>query len=174
MKPVIIISGPVGAGKSTVARELITISGGPVAYIEGDKFWSFIAKAATGEQARFNDFKMIMASMTAAAIPYSRAGYEVILDFSIPPGFLDAVRKILITKDIPVHFIVLQPAEKVCAARAGARNEGMIDDYKLYSDLYASFTGVEKFTIYNDDLSAAEVAAFIREGVDSGVFRIDP
>ena len=172
MKPVIIISGPVGAGKSTVARELIAISTGPVAYIEGDKFWSFIAKGATGTHSRFNDFKMIMASMTASAIPYSRAGYEVILDFSIPPWFLDAIRKILITKDIPVHFVVLQPAEKICAARAAAREEGKIDDYKIYSDLHSSFTGVEKFTIHNDDKDPATVAGFIREGADSGMFRL--
>jgi chloramphenicol 3-O-phosphotransferase len=172
MKPVIIISGPVGAGKSTVARELIAISAGPVAYIEGDKFWSFIAKGSTEKNARFNNFKMIMASMTASAIPYSRAGYEVILDFSIPPWFLDAVRKILITKDIPVHFVVLKPAKNICATRAAAREEGKIDDYKLYGDLYASFTDVEKFTIHNDDKDPAIVAGFIREGVDSGAFRL--
>ena len=40
-----------------------------------------------------------MTAMTAAAVPYALAGYEVILDFSIPPWFLDAVRKVVKIKD---------------------------------------------------------------------------
>jgi len=45
---VILLSGPVGAGKTTVARELVAALPGPVACIEGDKFWFFIAKAGEG------------------------------------------------------------------------------------------------------------------------------
>jgi predicted kinase len=171
MKSVIILSGPIGAGKTTVAHELVAVSDGPVAYIEGDKFWFFIAKGAEGA-GRFKNFKMVMASMTAAAIPYFKAGYEVVLDFSIPPWFLDTIRKILSTKNIPVDYIVLRPAEKICAARAAQRQHGRIDNYEKYLDLYADFNGIEKFTIHNDDTDPAVVAGFIREGVDSGAFRI--
>ena len=38
MGTVIMLSGPVGAGKTTVARELIAIMPGPLSYIEGDAF----------------------------------------------------------------------------------------------------------------------------------------
>ena len=41
---IIILSGPIGSGKSTVAQELIPSSPAPVVYIEGDKFWFFLAK----------------------------------------------------------------------------------------------------------------------------------
>jgi chloramphenicol 3-O-phosphotransferase len=40
----ILLSGPVGAGKTTVAKELIATSQGPTAHIEGDKFWAFTAR----------------------------------------------------------------------------------------------------------------------------------
>jgi uridine kinase len=66
IKPLVIISGPIGAGKTTVARELVAASPPPVTYIEGDKFWFFIAK---GEGHVPRDFKMIMTAMTAAALP---------------------------------------------------------------------------------------------------------
>lgn len=44
---VVMLSGPVGAGKTTVARELLAISPAPLCYIEGDTFWSLFAKPDT-------------------------------------------------------------------------------------------------------------------------------
>ena len=41
---VVMLSGPVGAGKTTVARELVAISPAPLYYIEGDTFWSHFVK----------------------------------------------------------------------------------------------------------------------------------
>ena len=79
MKSIILLSGPIGAGKSTVALELIKSSPGPVAYIEGDKFWSFIVKTVA-HQSRHKNFKMIMTAMTAAAVPYVLAEYEAAED----------------------------------------------------------------------------------------------
>jgi uridine kinase len=39
---VIFLSGPIGAGKTAVARELLQLLPAPLSYIEGDTFWSFI------------------------------------------------------------------------------------------------------------------------------------
>ena len=86
MGKVIILSGPVGAGKTTVARELLKLLPGEVSYIEGDTFWSFIAKTETRD--RRANFRTIMRSMTAATIPFARSGFDVLLDFSVPPDFL--------------------------------------------------------------------------------------
>jgi len=170
MKSIILLSGPVGAGKTTVARELIACSAGPIAFIEGDKFWFFIVKSAY--KSRHKDFRTIMTSMTAAALPYAVAGYEVIIDFSIPPWFLDTVRKIAKVRDVPVDFVVLRPAEKVCASRAAARAEGAIADYGPYRDLYSDFDEAAPYTICDDEGEAAVVAARIRKELDKGVFRI--
>ena len=67
MKPIILLSGPVGAGKSTVARELVASAPGPLTYIEGDTFWFFLAKGAAS-QGRHKNFRTVMSAMTAA--PY--------------------------------------------------------------------------------------------------------
>ena len=45
-----ILSGPVGAGKTTVARELVALLPAPVSYIEGDTFWSFVEKAHSADR----------------------------------------------------------------------------------------------------------------------------
>ena len=171
MKSIVLLSGPVGAGKSTIARELVACSPAPVAYIEGDKFWSFIAKEAVG-QPRHKNFKTIMLAMTAAAVPYAMAGYEVILDFSIPPWFLDTARKVASVRNVPLDFVVLRPSEKVCAARAAARTEGAIPDYAPYHDLYADFDGTDRHTVQDDKGSAAAIAARIRKGLNEGAFRL--
>jgi adenylate kinase family enzyme len=41
---VVMLSGPGGAGKTTVARELVAISPAPLSYVEGDVFWPLFTK----------------------------------------------------------------------------------------------------------------------------------
>ena len=108
-KLIILLSGPVGAGKTTVAKELVASSPGPTAHIEGDKFWAFTAKDGP-DHSRHKNFRVIMTAMTAAAVPYAMAGYEVILDFSVPPWFLENIRKVVKVRDVAVDYVVLRPS----------------------------------------------------------------
>ncbi len=170
-KSIVILSGPIGAGKTTVARELVASSPAPIAYIEGDTFWSFIAKGAANHRREMK-FKMTMTAMTTAALPYALYGYEVILDFSIPPWFLETAQRVAKAKDVPLDYVVLRPSEVVCAARAAARAEGAIADYTPYRELYSLFDKAERYTIQDDASDAAAVAAHIREGLDAGKFRV--
>jgi adenylate kinase family enzyme len=169
MKSIILLSGPVGAGKSTVAPEFIALSPQLVAYIEGDTFWWHLAKSEIG--SRHKKFKMIMTAMTTAALTYALYGYEVVLDFSIPPWFLDTARKVV--KDrVPIHYVILRPGETTCAIRAAERLEGKIADYSNYHDLYMSFDDAQRYIIPDDNCSPADMAARIREGVDEGFFLV--
>ncbi|HXE54041.1 MAG TPA: AAA family ATPase [Tepidisphaeraceae bacterium] len=165
---VIMLSGPVGAGKTTVARELLRLLTAPVSYIEGDTFWPFIADA--GGRSRRENFPLIMRSMTAAAIPFARSGFVVLLDFSIPPEFLPTARKIL--KEVPLDYVVLRPSLAVCKSRAADRKEGVIAEYGPYRSFYELFDAAPRFTIEDDEADAAAVALRIRDGLPVERFRV--
>lgn len=172
---VLILSGPPGAGKSAVARELVKTADATAILIKGDTFWSFIAKGGvppTKPQAQRKNLT-VMQSMVAAARPFARQGYETIVDFSIGPWFLPAVQPFL--KDVALDFVVLRPSKTVCARRAAERVEGRMPDYAPYSEFYDAFAAASDFesrTLSDDTATPAELAAQIRAGLRAGTFRI--
>jgi chloramphenicol 3-O-phosphotransferase len=162
---VLILSGPVGSGKTTVARPLVPHLRDPACCIEGDAFWPFVVRP--GKRDRRQNFHTIMRSMTAASIPFARSGFSVLLDFSIPPDFLATARTIL--KEIGFDYVVLRPGLEVCARRAAERSEGPIADYKPYHDFCDVFKSVES-ALSDDATAPKELAARIRAGLASGAF----
>ena len=174
MASVIMLSGPIGAGKTAVARELASRWQGPLSAIEGDVFWSFIAKSKSSAKSESSDrrenFRIISRAMTAASVPFVRSGYDVLLDFSIPPEFLKTARVIL--KDVSLDYVVLRPSLAVCEARAAGRAKGRIADYGPYRSFYALFDGAEPHMIREDDADAVTIAEHVRDGLAAGLFRV--
>ncbi len=166
---VIFLSGPIGAGKTAVAKALLPLLPAPLSYIEGDRFWPFIWNS--GERSIRENFPVLVRSMTAAAIPFARSGFEVVIDFSIPPTFVDTARKIL--KEVPFDFVLLRPSLQVCVERAASRQEGAITDYEMLKNFYARFEEGTIEAICDDNADPVSLAQRIAEGLRQGRFQVD-
>lgn len=165
---VIFLSGPIGAGKTAVAQELLPLLPAPLSYIEGDTFWSFIKK--DGERGPRDTFPVLVRSMTAATVPLARSGFQVLIDFSIPPAFVDTARKIL--KEVPFDFVLLRPSLPVCVKRASTRELGPITEYERLKDFYALFEKASIEPICDDHADPASLARQIAAGLKEGRFRV--
>lgn len=172
MNNLIILSGPIGAGKTTVAHELIKMLPRPTIYMEGDVFWQFIAKGSPREDEPHH-FKMTIIAMLAAAVQYGRYDYDVLVDFSIPPGFLEAALKMATKRDLQLQYVVLRPPEDVCAARAVSRSEGVIEHYEKYHALYISFDEAQKYTIPDATSEPVVIAENVQAGLNEGMFLVE-
>jgi energy-coupling factor transporter ATP-binding protein EcfA2 len=165
---IVIMSGPPGSGKTSVAKALIPLLPQPVACIEGDRFWKFIVKPDTRE--RHQNFRTLIRSMTAACIPFARSDFTVVLDFSIPPAMLDTLRTIV--KEIPLHYVLLRPSVETCALRAAGRDAGKIADYETLRGFYTLFAGEGAGDALCDETASPEtLAAQIVSGLAAGRFK---
>ncbi|MBV8206223.1 MAG: AAA family ATPase [Acidobacteria bacterium] len=165
---VIFLSGPVGAGKTAVAQALLPLLSGPVSCIEGDTFWTFIRDG--GGRRLQENFPVLVRSMTAAAVPFARSGFQVIIDFSVPPAYLPTARKIL--KEVPLDFVLLRPSLEVCVQRAASRAQGAITDYAMLKDFYARFEEGSIQSLCDDHAAPALLARQIADGLAQGRFRV--
>ena len=171
-KSLVILAGPPGAGKSTVARELVAQAAEPTAYIEGDRFWHFFPYSSEHDR-RKGDFRTVMRASVQTAASYAAGGYPVILDFSIPPWYLGGVRKITASRGIAVHYVLLLPSEETCARRAAERSEDATFDYEVFHEFYATFKEMDG-PVLTQELPPAELARAIRKGLESGIFLLSP
>ena len=108
--------------------------------------------------------------MVAAARPYARNGYETIVDFSIGPWFLPAVRPYL--KNMPVDLVVLLPPKDVCVRRIVARDG---TDYARFDTFYDAFAAAGSFAdnTVAEELAPEALAALVRKNLRKGVYRIN-
>lgn len=168
MAGVIVLSGPIGAGKTTVAHELAPLLPEPLASIEGDRFWGFLVKPKPGGVRE--NFVANARAMMAAAGQLAKSDFTVLLDFSISPRLLPAARKFFI--GIAFDYLVLRPSLEVCAQRAATRPEGRIEDYEGLRDFYVSFEDAGDHVLADDFSNPSALAARIYEGLQAGRYRV--
>src|SRR3712207_6689019 len=124
----LVVTGPPGAGKSTVAG-LVAGAFSASVLLPGDAFFSFVSAGwvAPGLPEAHRQNELVLGAAAAAAGRFVRGGYTVVHDGVVGPGFLPAYTA---ATGLPeLDYVVLLPPEDVCLERVATRTgHGFTDD----------------------------------------------
>ena len=173
---IILLTGPPGAGKTTVAPLLCANAPGALAvHLETDHFYRVIRKGwlAPWTPESHGQNQVVAAAMVATAVTYAQGGYEVVADGIITDWvkqvFVDGARQ----AGVALDFIVLIPGQAIAAERAKVRTADPIPDYSPYLALYGLFAAEDAaHAVDTGDVAPADLAASLREGIEAGRFTL--
>lgn len=171
--PVLILTGPPGVGKTTVAEVLASRSERAV-HLEADTFFRFIRagyvepwKSESREQN-----EVVMRVVAAAAAGYAEADYTTIVDgIVIPAWFLASLRDALVEAGQEVAYAVLRIPLERCLERVQSREGQPPIDSGAITQLWESFTELgelERNVIDVDGKASEQVADLIAENLVEG------
>jgi tRNA uridine 5-carbamoylmethylation protein Kti12 len=167
---VVILSGPPGAGKTTVAPVLAQAWQSSV-HLKVDSFFLFIARGfiPPWQSESHAQNETVMRAVAASAVIYAAAGYTVIVDGVIGPWFLGTFLARLGPAQIPTHYVVLRPHLAITLARAQARSADELTAEGPIRQLYEEFQDLgpyERHVVDNSTQAPAATAALIRRLID--------
>jgi len=173
---VIVVSGPPGAGKSTVAAVLAERCARGV-LLRGDDMWSAVRSGFVEpwlpEAAHQNT--VIIDAMAAACARFADGGYTVVLDAVVGPWYLEQLLEGLRPAAVPTFYVVLRPDEATAVERATGREDHSFTDPEPVRQMYREFTqlgALESHVIDTTTMAGDEVADLVQSGVNDDRFRI--
>ena len=159
---ILVVTGPPGAGKSTMARALVERFELAV-LLQGDWFFESIARGwiPPWTPASNHQNTVVTRAMAAAAAEYARGGYAVVLEGIIGPWFLDIF--VPAVDHVDVHYVVIRPSADVAMSRAIEREAPALVDPEPITRMYLAFEALGAHEHHVVDTSGHEVAETVTE-----------
>jgi cytidylate kinase len=172
MPELVVITGPPGAGKSSVAEHLAD-SFTPSALVAGDSFFAMMKQGHImpwlPESRRQNT---VVIEAAAAAAGRLTEISSVIYDGVLGPWFLPAF--VRATGLAYLQYVILLPPLEVCLDRVQTRVGHGFSDVSVTRDLYEQFASAavdSRHVISKPDDLPAQVAELISRSLQDGQFR---
>jgi cytidylate kinase len=177
MRDICILSGPPGAGKTTVAGAL-AVRWGQGVNLHADDFWHYIVAGYVPpwERAAHHQNEIVMHAVASTAVTFAAGGYGVVVDGVIGPWFLDVFAESARAAGVGLHYIVLRPQEAIAIERAGQRRDKTLSDEpvrKIFGE-FASLGAYESHAIDSTDMTAEQTIEAVSKGLKSDRYRVVP
>lgn len=175
---VTIVTGPAGAGKSTVARAVAS-SLDLAVHLHTDDFWGFIVAGGVLPYLPASERQnhTVVEAIVAAAFAYAGGGYDVIADGVVGPWMLSHYTRAATARaGIPLRYIVLRPNLEVTLRRAqGRKTPDALTDAAVIEDLWRKFADIGELEPHAVDTSALDVretTQIVRAALGSERYRL--
>ena len=176
---IVIVSGPPGAGKSTIARRLAEGSDAAAAvHLHTDDFYAYIRKGYVEPWRPESQAQnvTVMNALAGAAATYALGGYEVLVDGIVGPWFFDPWLAAAAAHHLDLRYILLMPDEASTVARGVARTapNAMTDPAVIRTmwGHFQAFAPPAGHVIDTTGQTLEETLAAVRTGLEQGEFNL--
>ncbi|WP_331737155.1 AAA family ATPase (plasmid) [Streptomyces sp. NBC_00984] len=175
---VIVVTGPPGAGKSTVAA-LLADRLAPSVHLHSDDFWRYIKQGwippYLPEAHRQN--QVVLQVLVSAAFGYAGGGYHVVYDGVVGPWFIDPFRAAAKERAVPLSYVILRPNQHTTLERATGRTGDALTDPEPIRSMHDQFSDLgvyETNVLDSSNLTAMATTDSILERLARGAYLLDP
>ena len=166
---VVIVSGPPGSGKSTIAAALAESAERGV-HLESDWFFRWIRTGFVPPHLPTSQTQntAVMDVVTDAAAGYAAAGYVVVWDGIVGPWFLDRIVARLAARDVRVRYLVVRAGRDTALARVRERDGTLeVSGAEVMWDQFTDLGDLESHVVSAEG-EPAEVLARCRAALADG------